>query len=105
MAFANSSLFVESPSGEYTPFPPISEIRGRFANGTKLLIAIGGWGDTAGFSACSKEDASRKQYAKNVAEMVNKHGFDGVGMVSSSLPISISLFESRPINMTVCLRF
>ncbi|EGC49457.1 extracellular chitinase [Histoplasma capsulatum var. duboisii H88] len=78
MAFANSSLFVESPPGEYTPFAPISEIRGRFANGTKLLIAIGGWGDTAGFSAGSKEDAGRKQYAKNVADMVNKHGFDGV---------------------------
>ncbi|PGH34206.1 chitinase [[Emmonsia] crescens] len=78
MAFANSSLFVESPAGEYTPFAPISEIRGRFTNGTKLLIAIGGWGDTKGFSEGVKDDVSRKKYAKNVADMVNKHGFDGV---------------------------
>ncbi|OJD19524.1 hypothetical protein AJ78_00495 [Emergomyces pasteurianus Ep9510] len=78
MAYANSSLFVESPPGEYTPFTPISEIRASFANGTKLLIAIGGLGDTKGFSAGAKDDASRKKYAKNVADMVNKHGFDGV---------------------------
>ncbi|OAX81857.1 hypothetical protein ACJ72_03794 [Emergomyces africanus] len=76
MAFANSNLFVDSPPGEYTPFAPVNEIRGRFANGTKLFIAIGG--DTKGFSAGAKDDASRKMYAKNVADMVNKHGFDGV---------------------------
>lgn len=92
MAFANSSLFVESPAGEYTPFAPISEIRGRFTNGTKLLIAIGGWGDTKGFSEGVKDDVSRKKYAKNVADMVNKHGFDGVGMISlSSTPQQLSM--------------
>jgi len=54
-------------------------MRSRFSNGTKVMIAIGGWGDTAGFSAGAKDDASRTLYAKNVAAMLNSVGADGVG--------------------------
>lgn len=46
------------------------------------MIAIGGWGDTSGFSAGAKDDASRTLYAKNVAAMLESVGADGVGMAS-----------------------
>lgn len=50
-----------------------------FDNGTKLGIAIGGWGDNAGFAAGSKSESSRAAWAKNVAKMLNEHGFDFCG--------------------------
>lgn len=53
-------------------------MRSRFDNGTKVMIALGGWGDTAGFSAGAADNTSRALYAKNVAEMLHTHGFDGV---------------------------
>ncbi|CZT12653.1 related to class V chitinase [Rhynchosporium graminicola] len=79
MAFANSSLFV-SPAGNYTPFEPVSKMRSRFDEGTKILIALGGWGDTDGFSAGAATEESRADFAKNVANMVNSLGFDGADM-------------------------
>lgn len=86
MGFANSSLFANETPGEYKPFESLSTMRGRFVEGTKVMIAIGGWGDTAGFSEGSKDDASRSQYAKNVAEMLEKVGADGVGMFENFVP-------------------
>ena len=77
MAFANSSLFV-SPAGNYTPFEPVSTMRSRFDNGTKILIALGGWADTDGFSAGAATEESRTDFAENVANMVTSLGFDGV---------------------------
>ncbi|KAI1465263.1 carbohydrate-binding module family 18 protein [Daldinia caldariorum] len=78
MAFANSSLFVEETAGAYTPFMPLNQVRDMFDNGTQLGIAIGGWGDTAGFSKGAATEASRSAYAKNVAKMIETHGFDFV---------------------------
>ncbi|KAH6663466.1 putative class V chitinase [Halenospora varia] len=78
MAFANSSLFTTTPAGNYTPFESLETMRARFDNGTKLMIAIGGWADTAGFSAGAATNASRAAYAKNVATMLDTMGFDGV---------------------------
>ncbi|KAI1460573.1 glycoside hydrolase family 18 protein [Annulohypoxylon moriforme] len=78
MAFANSSLFAPETAGTYEPFMSVDSVRAMFDNGTKVGIAIGGWGDTAGFSAGAKTDASRATYAKNVAAMVEELGFDFV---------------------------
>ncbi|KAI1761471.1 carbohydrate-binding module family 18 protein [Hypoxylon sp. FL1150] len=78
MAFANSSLFATDPKGDFKPFMDPSIVRRMFDNGTKLCIAIGGWGDTAGFSQGAATEASRKLYAKNVRTMVDWYGFDGV---------------------------
>ncbi|TVY34662.1 Endochitinase B [Lachnellula subtilissima] len=78
MAFANSSLFTTSPGGNYTPFEPLDTMRARFDDGAKLMVAIGGWGDTAGFSAGAVSESSRSLYANNVATMINTLGFDGV---------------------------
>jgi GH18 family chitinase len=43
-------------------------------------MAIGGWADTAGFSAGAKTDKTRKRYARNVADTLARLGYDCVGM-------------------------
>ncbi|CAI7664394.1 unnamed protein product [Penicillium pancosmium] len=78
MAFAKTTLFNSDSAPSFTPFQPVDDMRKRFSPDTKLMIAIGGWGDSAGFSTGSKDDASRKRYAKNVASMLDANGFDGV---------------------------
>lgn len=42
------------------------------------MVAIGGWGDTAGFSEAAKSSKSRKLFAKNVKAMIDATGADGV---------------------------
>lgn len=77
-AFANSSLFTTEPAGTYTPFMDLSEIRGMFDNGTKLCMAIGGWGDTAGFREGAASEESRALYASNIASTLDSLGYDCV---------------------------
>ncbi|RHZ51771.1 hypothetical protein CDV55_101725 [Aspergillus turcosus] len=76
MAFAPSKQFNSDSS--FAPFESVDNMRKRFGPDTKVMIAIGGWGDTAGFSDGAKDEASRTRYAKNVATMINNLGFDGV---------------------------
>ncbi|POS84888.1 hypothetical protein EPUL_003825 [Erysiphe pulchra] len=78
VAFANSSLFTTSPAGLYQPFENITTIRSYFDPGTKVLISIGGWGDTHGFGEGAATDESRKLFAANVALLCDQYGFDGV---------------------------
>lgn len=79
MAFAASKLFNSDSTPSFQPFESPDSMRQRFGPNTKLMIAIGGWGDTAGFSEGAKDDTSRNRYAKNVAAMLDANGFDGVG--------------------------
>jgi chitinase len=95
MAFANSSLFTTEPAGNYTPFESVETMRSRFDNGTKVMIALGGWGDTAGFSAGATDEASRTLYAKNVADMIDIHGFDGVDIDVWSLFITCFILSPK----------
>ncbi|KAJ5233829.1 CAZyme family GH18 [Penicillium citrinum] len=76
MGFAKTTTFNSGSS--YTPFEPVDTMRKRFGPDTKLMVAIGGWGDSEGFSTGAKDDASRKTYAKNVAAMLEANNFDGV---------------------------
>ncbi|KAL6237056.1 hypothetical protein BDW75DRAFT_249527 [Aspergillus navahoensis] len=78
MAFAKSTDFTADSPAAFQPFEPVSTFRNRFSPETKVMIAIGGWGDSAGFSAGAKDEASRERYAKNVAAMLDSTGFDGV---------------------------
>ena len=41
------------------------------------MVAIGGWGDTAGFEVAAATAASRKLFAHNVKLMVDATGADG----------------------------
>ncbi|OHF04523.1 glycosyl hydrolase family 18 [Colletotrichum orchidophilum] len=77
-AFANSSLFASKPAGEYKPFKPLNEIRALFNNGTKVCMAIGGWGDNDGFGQGLATNESRYNFAKNVADTAVELGYDCV---------------------------
>ena len=78
-AFAQSSLFTTDPGGQYAPFMDLASVRALFDPGTKVCMAVGGWGDTDGFSAGAATEASRKLFAKNVAATVARLGYDCVG--------------------------
>lgn len=78
-AFAGTTLFNSDPAGSYAPFVDTATLRTQFDDGVKVCMAIGGWGDTAGFSVGQKDDASRKLYAKNVASTLDSLGYDCVG--------------------------
>ena len=41
------------------------------------MVAIGGWGDTAGFEVAAATAVSRKLFAHNVKSMVDATGADG----------------------------
>ena len=83
MAFAPSENF--NSGSTFTPFESIDTFRARFPSTTKIMVAIGGWGDNAGFSTAAVSETSRSTYAKNVAAMLESTGLDGVGMRFSPL--------------------
>ena len=47
------------------------------APGAKVMVAIGGWGDTQGFSEGARTEEGRKAFARNVGRMVESVGADG----------------------------
>ncbi|TVY85628.1 Endochitinase, partial [Lachnellula willkommii] len=53
-------------------------VRGKFREGTKIMVAIGGWGDTAGFEEAARTEEGRVRWAGNVGRMVEESGADGV---------------------------
>lgn len=63
---------------DYTLFTTVPEVREQFAPSTKVMIAIGGWGDSLGFEDAAKTDESRKQWARRVNETLEATGADGV---------------------------
>ncbi|ATY60504.1 chitinase 18-11 [Cordyceps militaris] len=77
-AFAKSDIFNNATSADYAPFKPLSEIRALFDSDAKVCMAIGGFGDTDGFSAGAASEASRKLFAKNVANVTDTLGYDCV---------------------------
>jgi GH18 family chitinase len=72
-----SSTFNEAQPSEFPLFTDVETIRSQFAPGTSIMVAIGGWGDTEGFSEAAATDSSRKLFAKNVKAMVESTGADG----------------------------
>ncbi|KAF2757946.1 glycoside hydrolase [Pseudovirgaria hyperparasitica] len=78
LAFMNSSKFHENSPSEFPLFTSVDAVREKFAPDTKVIIAIGGWGDTAGFSIGAKTGESRELWAKHVAKMIEMTGADGI---------------------------
>jgi len=91
-AFAASSLFNSNPPGWYGPFMEPSQLRPLFDPGTKICMAIGGWGDTAGYSVGQRTDDSRKTFAKAVAAMLDQHGYDCVGELQPTTSLSVCIY-------------
>lgn len=76
LAFMRSGLFLDSNRTEWPSDRSVESARQAFAPRTKILVAIGGWGDTD-FSIAARDDTSRKSFAHNVARMVEATGADG----------------------------
>jgi GH18 family chitinase len=66
---------------EWPLFTTVEETRKKFSQGTKVLVAIGGWGDTEGFEEAAKTEAGRRRFAENVGRMVDETGSDGMCVV------------------------
>ncbi|KAK8075628.1 hypothetical protein PG997_010291 [Apiospora hydei] len=79
LAFMRSETFnEEEPDLSWPLFLSVKEVRTSFQPGTKIMVAIGGWGDTTGFSKAARDERSRRRFAENVAGMVKATGADGV---------------------------
>lgn len=71
-----SRLFFDDFRHDWPLFRTVKSTRDAFLKGTKILVAIGGWGDT-GFSVAAYNHTSREAFARNVARMVTATGADG----------------------------
>jgi GH18 family chitinase len=79
LAFMQSGKFnKENPDPGWPIFMSVEDTRARFKLGTKIMVAIGGWGDTHGFDVAARTEESRERFAQNVAAMVRDTGADGV---------------------------
>ncbi|KAK4097092.1 glycoside hydrolase family 18 protein [Parathielavia hyrcaniae] len=78
VAFMSPGIFNEPERRDWPLFTTVGEVRAKFPRYTKVMVAIGGWGDTIGFSVAALNDETRKTFAENVASMVAATGADGV---------------------------
>jgi GH18 family chitinase len=63
---------------EWPLFTSIEKVRPKFPKGTIVQVAIGGWGDTSGFSTAARTEESRMLFASNVKAMLDATGADGM---------------------------
>jgi GH18 family chitinase len=78
LAFMQSGIFNDVNRTEWPLFTAVEDVRSKFAKGTVIQVAIGGWGDTAGFEMAAKTEQSRDAFAGNVKAMLEAMGADGV---------------------------
>ncbi|KAJ0419590.1 glycoside hydrolase superfamily [Aspergillus carlsbadensis] len=78
LAFMRSETFNRENVTEWPLFTTVDEVRAKFPPETKIMVAIGGWGDTEGFSAAAASEESRGLFARNVRRMLEETGADGV---------------------------
>lgn len=77
LAFMQTSIFNRNSTSSWPLFTTVDAVRTKFSKGTSILISIGGWGDTQGFSTAARTDESRKLFAENIRRMVDDTGADG----------------------------
>jgi GH18 family chitinase len=65
------------PADDWPLFTSVLDARNIFQEGTKIMVAIGGWGDDEGFEVAARTEESRELFARNVARMVKSTGADG----------------------------
>ncbi|RFU76995.1 glycoside hydrolase family 18 [Trichoderma arundinaceum] len=79
LAFMRSDVFnIDKTPAAFPLFTTVDEIRQQFRVDTKIMVAIGGWGDSAGFEEAARDDSSRKRWASQVKAMVDLTGADGI---------------------------
>jgi GH18 family chitinase len=79
LAFMTPAVFnqPDPATASFPFFTSVDAIRSKFATSTKVMVAIGGWGDTKGFSIGVATQESRKLFAQNIKQMVESTGADG----------------------------
>ena len=77
LAFMNPAVFNDVQTSEWSLFTTVEISRSKFSDGTAIMVAIGGWGDTAGFEIGAATEGSRELFAQNVKRMVDDTGADG----------------------------
>lgn len=79
LAFMRSDTFnVDQSPPTWPLFATVDRVRPRFGPHTKVMIAIGGWGDSLGFEEAARDAQTRARWAGQVAAMVAQTGADGV---------------------------
>ncbi|KAF2031365.1 42 kDa endochitinase-like protein [Setomelanomma holmii] len=78
LAFMRSEIFNDVGRSEWPLFTTVAEVRPQFTKHTVIQVAIGGWGDTAGFEKAAETLESRELFAQNVHAMLDATGADGV---------------------------
>jgi GH18 family chitinase len=73
-----SSVFIQESPTDFPLWTTVSEVRAKFKEGTKVMVAIGGWGDTGGFEEAARTERGRRRFAGNVGRMVERTGADGM---------------------------
>lgn len=71
-----AETFLDDERQVWPLFRSVASARDDFADGTKILVAIGGWGDPD-FAVAARNDTTRKAFAANIARMVETTGADG----------------------------
>ncbi|KAF2868360.1 glycoside hydrolase superfamily [Massariosphaeria phaeospora] len=78
LAFMRSETFDQPQQSSWPLFTSVADVRPKFADGTAIMVAIGGWGDTKGFAMAARSNESRKLFARHVKTMIDETGADGV---------------------------
>ncbi|KAG5985454.1 hypothetical protein E4U55_000016 [Claviceps digitariae] len=79
LAFMRSDVFnFEGKEPEFPLFTTVERTRRKFHPDTKIMVAIGGWGDSEGFETACRDESSRKRWCNNVKHMIDSTGADGV---------------------------
>lgn len=93
VAFATPETFLDTANTtQWQPFEAVDSVKKRFSPNTKVCLSIGGWGSNTGFEKGSIP-ANQASYASNVASVIQRLGFDCVGMMTFKI-ISSSVIRS-----------
>ena len=77
LAFMRSEIFNVQGQSDWPLFTSVADVRPKFAKGTIVQVAVGGWSNTDGFSQAAKTNESRRLFARNIKAMVDATGADG----------------------------
>lgn len=78
LAFMSPALFNQKqPSSSWPLFTTVEKVRSQFKDGMAVMVAVGGWGDTAGFEIAAATEEARRVFAHNLRLMVEENGADG----------------------------
>lgn len=78
LAFMRSEIFNDNQTTTFPLFNTVNETRAKFSPATRIMVAIGGWGDSAGFEDAARTPESRRRWTTRVNAMVESTGADGV---------------------------